>query len=300
VNKRFKMLRVWVALWLMAGLAGAAAGDPPEAAEGGSGRLALSVMTYNLRYASATPPNAWGVRRPVLQRCIQQVAPDLVGTQEGLYGQLKELAAGLPEYAWIGLGRDGGSRGEFMAIFYRRDRFEPVEYDHFWLSDTPEVIGSSTWGNKCRRMVTWVRFRDRTSGCEFYHWNTHLDHEIENARQQGARLIRERVERLKTTLPIVMTGDFNAVAGRSAAYSILVGEGGLADTWTLARERVNESLNSFNGFREPVRGSERIDWVLARGSVTVSKAEVVEWRDNGQHASDHFPVMAWLEFGTQR
>ena len=72
-------------------------------------------------------------------------------------------------------------------------------------------------------------------------------------------------------------------------------EGAFADTWTLAGERANERLNSFNGFREPAYGSERIDWVLARGAVKVSKVEVVDCRENGQYASDHFPVMAWLE-----
>lgn len=286
---------MWASLMTVLGLAGMAEWGTAWSAEEGTERLTLSVMTCNLRYASATPPNAWAARRPVLQRCLERWAPDLIGTQEGLYPQLKDIAADLPEYAWIGLGREGGSRGEFMAIFYRRDRFEPVEYDHFWLSDTPDVIGSSTWGNKNRRMVTWVRFRDRASGREFYHWNTHLDHEIEKARQQGAQLIRQRVESLKTTLPIVLTGDFNAVAGQSAAYSILVTKDAFADTWTLAQERVNERLNSFNGFREPVLGSERIDWVLARGPVKVSKVEVIDCRENGQYASDHFPVMAWLE-----
>jgi hypothetical protein len=84
-------------------------------------------------------------------------------------------------------------RGEFMAIFYRRNRFEPLEYEHFWLSDTPDVIASSTWGNGVRRMVTWAKFRDRTTGREFYFWNTHLDHEVQFAREKSAELIRQRI-----------------------------------------------------------------------------------------------------------
>src|SRR5262245_1703534 len=68
----------------------------------------LVVMTYNLRYASDQPPNAWPARRPVMKAAIERMAPDLFGTQEGLYRQLKDLAADLPVYDWIGLGRDGG------------------------------------------------------------------------------------------------------------------------------------------------------------------------------------------------
>jgi endonuclease/exonuclease/phosphatase family metal-dependent hydrolase len=262
--------------------------------------LPLCVMSFNLRFASPTPPHAWPERRPVMRDCIRTVAPDLIGTQEGLYGQLKDLAADVPEYAWIGTGRDGGSRGEFMAVFYRRDRFEPMAYDHFWLSDTPEVVASSTWGNSCRRMVTWVRLRERPSGREFYFWNTHLDHQVEPARQKGAALIAERVKALQTDLPVLLVGDFNANATQSRAYEILTREGGFADTWFLAQERRNERLNSFHGYLKPVAASQRIDWILARGPVTVARAEILTFQQHGQTPSDHFPVAAWLQLPAAR
>ncbi len=257
-------------------------------------------MTFNLRYASPNPPNSWTERRPVMRECIRRLAPDLIGTQEGLYPQLKDLAADLPDYAWIGQGREGGSHGEFMAVFYRRDRFEPLEYDHFWLSDTPGAVGSSTWGNSNRRMVTWVRFRDRRSGPEFYFWNTHLDNDVELARQKSAELIRRRMETIKTNLPLVLTGDFNCAGGNSRAWEILVKEGGLTDTWPLARERVNERLNSFNGFEPPKEQGVRIDWILVRGAATVDKEEVCNYSEHGRFPSDHFPVVAWLTLGGGR
>ena len=256
--------------------------------------LKLCVATFNLRYASTERPNSWTQRRPVMRDCLRQLAPDLIGTQEGLHAQLKDIAADLPGYDWIGTGRDGGNKGEFMAIFYRRDRFEALATNHFWLSDTPEVIASSTWGNTCKRMVTWVRFRERSSGREFYFWNTHLDHEVEGARQKSAALIRQRVEALKTDLPVVLTGDFNCAGGHSRAYEILVKESGFADTWSMARSRTNEALNSFHGFQTPKTNSVRIDWVLVRGTATVEKSEVVTFSEKGQTPSDHFPVATWL------
>jgi len=258
--------------------------------------LKLCIATFNLRYASSNTPNSWAERRPVMRDCLRQLAPDLIGTQEGVHQQLKDIAADLPDHDWIGTGRDGGNKGEFMAIFYRRDRFEPLTTNHFWLSDTPEIVASSTWGNTCKRMVTWVRFRERRTGREFYFWNTHLDHEVEAARQKGAALVRERVAALKTDLPIVLTGDFNCAGGRSHAYDTLVKEGGFTDTWTIAKSRVNEALNSFNGFQTPKTNSVRIDWVLVRGAATVDKTEVVNFSQAGQYPSDHFPVAAWLMF----
>jgi endonuclease/exonuclease/phosphatase family metal-dependent hydrolase len=254
----------------------------------------LLIATYNLRYAGDEPPNAWPQRRPMLKTLLDLYRPDLIGTQEGLYPQIKDIAADQPAYDWIGLGRDGGSRGEFMAIFYRRDRFEPLEYDHFWLSDTPEVIGSSTWGNGVRRMVTWARFRDRTTGREFYFWNTHLDHEVQLAREKSAELIRQRIGVLPSGAPLFLVGDFNSVARENRAYEILTQEAGLTDTWYAARERRNEDANSFTGFGPLRREGRRIDWILARGAMDVRATEAVTFQQGGRWPSDHLPVMAWV------
>ena len=258
----------------------------------------LVVMTYNLRFASATPPNAWPDRRPIMKECIRELMPDLIGTQEGVYAQLKDLEADLPEYEWLGLGRDGGSRGEFMAIYYRRDRLEPLEYDHFWLSDTPAVMGSTTWGNSNRRMVTWVRFQDRRTRQEFYLWNTHFDHQIQEAREKSAKLIRERIAKLNPALPLIFTGDFNAVAGKNAAYDTFVGDGFLADTWKTAKEHKGDrTLSTFNGFKPALHESERIDWILTRGPVQAERTQIIDFQKAGQYPSDHFPLVAWLRLG---
>lgn len=275
-----------VAVALAAQVAGQAQGTAP---------LDLRVMTYNLRYASQKPPNEWPARRPIMKSLIAKTAPDVFGTQEGLYAQLKDIAADHPDYEWIGLGRDGGSRGEFMAVFYKRARFEPVAFDHFWLSDTPEVIGSATWGHSNRRMVTWVRFRERATGREFMFWNTHLDHEVEAARQKAAALIRDRLAAADRAVPLILVGDFNCAAGSSRAWEILTGEAGLSDTWTMAAARVNDGMNTFNGFQPARKEGVRIDWILLRGKAGVSRAEIVTYSENGQNPSDHFPVVVDLK-----
>jgi len=257
----------------------------------------LGVMTYNLRYASPTGPDAWPGRRPLVRELIQSIAPDVFGTQEGLYQQLKDLAGDLPDYDWIGVGRDGGSRGEFMAVFYRKGRLEPVAFDHFWLSDTPEVIGSTTWGNSNRRMVTWVKFCDRQTKQEFYCFNTHFDHQIQTAREKSAELVRQRIAALDPKLPVLLLGDFNAAAGKNQTYEILTRDGFLKDTWQTARERQGEGLGTFNNFKAIQPDGPRIDWILAHGDVAADKIEIVTFQRNGRFPSDHFPVVARLRVG---
>lgn len=273
----------------------------PSFAESATGTPAgtLCVMTYNLRFASPTPPNAWPQRRPLLTGLIGRLAPDVIGTQEGVYAQLQDIATDLPDYQWIGLGREGGSRGEFMAVFYRKDRLEPLAFDHFWLSDTPEVTGSATWGNTYKRMVTWVRFRDRRTQAEFWFFNTHFDHQVETARVKSAELLRRRIAALEPQLPVVLTGDFNAAAGTSEPWKILTQDGFVHDTWQTARERRGEGVGTFNDFKAARPQGPRIDWIMTRGEVAADRVEIVPEERDGQFPSDHFPVVAHLRLGGQ-
>lgn len=261
----------------------------------------LCVMTYNLRYASATPPNAWQQRRPLMREVITNVAPDIMGTQEGLLAQLQDLASDLPDYDWAGVGRDDGkTKGEFMAVFYRKARLEALSTNHFWLSDTPEIPGSTTWGNSNRRMVTWLKFRDRVTGGEFFLFNTHFDHQIQPAREKSAELVRKRIATLETKLPVLLIGDFNAAAEANKAYEILTYGNFFADAWTTATTRAGDGIGTFNGFQPGLRPGPRIDWILTRGAISVARAETVTFSRAGQFPSDHFPVATWLNLPSAR
>lgn len=254
----------------------------------------LDVMTFNVRYAHTTPPDLWPDRRPVVRGVIERRRPDLIGTQEVLYTQLTDMAADLPAYEWIGLGREGGSRGEFMAVFYLRDRFDPLAYDHFWLSDTPATIGSASWGNRIPRMVTWVRFRERTTGRELVFVNTHFDHESQPARERSAELLLERLRAFGDTTPVILVGDFNAAAGSNPVHDRLTGVDAFADSWVVLG--LPDTLKTFHAFRgvEAARGAGRIDWILTRGPVEVLSSEIITDARDGQYPSDHFPVVARL------
>lgn len=279
--------RTWIATTLLLLCATALPGQQDE----------LRVMTFNIRYAHTNPPNLWPDRREAVRDAILAASADIVGTQEGQYGQLVDMAEDLPGYDWVGLGREGGSRGEFMAIFYRRARFEPLEYDHFWLSDTPGEIGSRSWGNRIPRMVTWVRFRDRVSQREFYLVNTHFDHESQPSRERSAALLLERVESFDASLPVIVTADFNADAASNPVFTALTAPSTFADTWRVT-EGAEPPIGTFHNFlgAEEARGRGRIDWILTRGAVEALDTEIVTLARDGQYPSDHFPVVARLRF----
>jgi endonuclease/exonuclease/phosphatase family metal-dependent hydrolase len=260
----------------------------------------LDVMTFNLRYASASAPHSWAERRPVIRKLLRGEAPHLIGTQEGLYHQLRDIEQDLGAgYAWIGTGREGGSRGEFAAIFYDTARLTPLEYDHFWLSETPSTIGSTDNFRRKKeragspRMVTCVRFGVQGTASMFYALNTHLDNRSEVARRRAAtQLTRYLTSRLDPALPRIVTGDFNAAATPgTSVYDTMLNAGHLVDSWTHATQR-GEHYATWHGYQPPVPGGVRIDWILTSPDVSTRYAAINTYRDQGQYPSDHLPVQA--------
>ncbi|MEF3304125.1 endonuclease/exonuclease/phosphatase family protein [Paenibacillus sp. GYB003] len=280
---------------MMLGICAAtAAGGCSKERPANANAAALKVMSFNLRTAAAKDDHPWAKRLSVAKALIQSEKPDLLGTQEGIRSQLTDLESALPGYKWIGEGRDRGGQGEYMAIFYNEARLKPLRQRHFWLSDTPDVPGSKSWGNSYPRMATWVLFEDRTTGHRFYAVNTHLDHQSEAARQLGAGLIARSIGEFGEDAPVLLTGDFNAAVG-SGPYRILTAEGKLKDAVRDAAAKVNENVGTFHGYKGGGSG-QTIDWILYRGDVRVARSEVVTFSEGGQFPSDHYPVTAEIAF----
>lgn len=253
--------------------------------------VSLTIMTFNLRYASDQPPHAWPQRRPVVAEVLTVAGADIIGTQEGLAAQIADVATDHPEYGRIGRGRDADGTGESGTIFYRRDRLTVRDHGHFWLSDTPELPGSTSWGNTLPRMASWVRFHDHDGDTdrELVLLNTHLDHESAAARVRGAELICRWTEQLDAELPVIITGDFNAIARADPTYDVFV-DAGFVDLRFGATERIGPDYDSFHGYEAPGTRGDHIDWILARGPVVARRFGLIDVQLAGQRPSDHFPL----------
>lgn len=250
----------------------------------------LSVMSFNIRLpAESDGVDYWETRKPLAVRMLREQQPDVIGLQELVKAQADYLARELPQYAWFGRGREADGGGEHMGVFYRKDRLKVIESGDFWLSDTPDVAGSITWGHPHPRMVTWALFEQRSDGRRFYLFNTHLPYrdEDEAARLKGAQAIARRLATLPDDVPVVLTGDFNTTPD-SDAHAVLAGT--LQDAWTTA-PRVEGIDATFHGFTG--KADRRIDWIFVRGAQLESITSVTT-RWNHRYPSDHFPLVATL------
>ncbi|HLD46468.1 MAG TPA: endonuclease/exonuclease/phosphatase family protein, partial [Desulfobaccales bacterium] len=223
---------------------------------------------------------------------IARHLPDLLGTQEGTVPQLDYLEEHLAGYLPLTAHRQVDPTCQYPTIFYRGDRFEVEESSEFWLSETPQVHRSLSWGSAFPRMVTYGRFREKGRITSFYFINTHLDHVSEAARREGARMIREFF--LPMNRPLILVGDFNEPPDAPVYEQFIYADSPLQDTWRQVHPETEEAPTQ-HGFDGRPRGS-RIDWILTTPPFVVRRTAIVTDNREGCYPSDHFPYEAEVEY----
>lgn len=284
-------------------------------------KAVFNVASYNLRQLNdgdTKAGNGWSRRCPVLGELIRYHEFDIFGTQEGFKSQLEDLKGELPEYDYIGVGReDGKQEGEHSAIFYRKDMFTLLDHGDFWISETPDKPGLG-WDAVCPRICSWGKFRHNESGREFVMFNLHMDHVGKKARVEGAKLVRRRIDNFGKDCPAFVTGDFN-VDQTSTSYRTITAGGDLLDSYEVAQLRY--ALNgTFNNYETDNYTDSRIDHVFVSPDVKVLKYGVLtdtyRTPENSEHVdatdapqeievsryvartpSDHFPVVVKVSLG---
>lgn len=251
----------------------------------------VRVMSFNIRYGTARDgDDAWPLRRAQLFALLRREAPDILGLQEALRGQLDEVRAALPGYGEAGVGRDDGrTAGEYAAVLWRMERFELLATGDFWFSDTPALPGSRSWGNAVTRLCTWVRLRNRATGRTVSVFNVHLDHESQPSRERSAAMLLARIALRGNDDPVLVTGDFNAGEDNPAVAAV---RERLRDSYRVARP-ADTVVGTFHAFRGDSTG-EKIDYVFVSPEWSVLDAAIRRTSVAGRYPSDHFPVTARL------
>jgi endonuclease/exonuclease/phosphatase family metal-dependent hydrolase len=272
-----------------------------DSAAAPAARNDLRVMTFNVRVRTFIDLfDNWTSRRDLLAQTVRQSDPDILGTQECLAEQSDYLRQELADYDFVGVGRDDGDRrGEMCALFFRRDRFEKIDAGHFWLSQSPDVPGSRSWGSAYTRMATWVKLRQRGGGPTVCIVNTHFDVFSARARLESARLVRSKIQSLAAGLPCIVMGDFNDSPGSEAYRELLVN--GIGPAMADAFRASNPISSAHEGTRHDFSGrttGPRIDWIVVSREFQSVESSIVHASRNGKYPSDHFPVTAVLKLAS--
>jgi endonuclease/exonuclease/phosphatase family metal-dependent hydrolase len=254
----------------------------------------FNVMSFNLRYDTPNDSiNAWPNRKDAVADLVKFHEAEIVGVQEALLHQLKDLEERLPDHKWLGVGRDDGiAKGEFSAILYNKHLFQVMDSGTFWLSDTPDVP-SKGWDAAIVRVCSWAKMKNRHLGKDFYIFNTHYDHIGVEARTNSSKLIIEKVKEIAGNLPVILTGDFNSEP-ETKAYETLTE--GLTDARNLSENPPYGPYGTWNGFDHNADLTRRIDYIFVNEKVLVRKYAVLSDAIEKRYPSDHLPVMAEVMF----
>jgi len=248
----------------------------------------IKVMSFNIRMGLANDGiNHWINRKSLALARINAFEPDLLGIQECCDDEAQAgfLKRRLSRYEFYGLQRGGNSDTamEMAPALFKKSSFNLLESGCFWLSETPEQSGSLNWDAAFPRTCLWFRLCHRKTLKELLFLNTHFDYQpiamIESAKVLGTWLIKN------ADTPLIVTGDFNADK-RSESYRILTNH--LVDAYP------NDD-NTFHDYGKIDTGYP-IDWILVSAHFQIKNNRIDNYHENDVYPSDHYPLLAKLEW----
>jgi len=254
------------------------------------------IASYNLRMDTPSDSlDSWEHRKAKVNSLIRFHDFDIFGTQEGFHHQIMDIIKP-GDYAYTGVGRDDGKdAGEHSAIIYKKDRFLVLDKGDFWFSETPEIPGKGWDATCCNRICSWAKFKDITSGKEFYFFNVHYDHQGREAQRQSSLLLMKKIREIAKGYPVICTGDFNSTPD-SKPIQIIYEDGLLNDSYKVTLQPPYGTTGTFNSFNVYAEMKDRIDYIWVSKDFMVYKYGVLNDVQYGHFPSDHFPVMINVSF----
>jgi len=255
----------------------------------------LKIMSYNIKLDYPKEgKNSWTKRKSFMVNQIKFYEPDVLGVQEAMPNQMKDMDSLLTDYSFVGVGRDDGkNEGEFSAIFYKNKELNVLQSSTFWLSQTPDKV-SMGWDAVCNRVCTFALFQHKKTKETFWVFNTHFDHVGEVARQKSAALILKKINTLNTkNYPVLLMGDFNLEPDSKPIQTIT---SILDDSKNIAKLAFGPE-GTFNGFNFDKTVKRRIDYIfVSKSSILVKKYAVLSDNWDLKYPSDHLPVFITFQF----
>lgn len=253
----------------------------------------MKLVTFNIRCDwGEDGQNNFCFRKPLILKTLEKEQPDVLCFQEVLPHVAKWLQDSLKGYTCVGCGRSNTLEDEQLTICFRADKYQLLEMDTYWLSETPYVPGTChKEQSDCPRVTTQVLLREYATGKCFRIVNVHLDHIGAYARCVGLDQVLTHAEsaRFCPDAAIIVTGDYNAYPGDHEFDAVFEKHPGYVN----ATEGIGHTWHDFKG--DLMEDTGNIDYVYLKGDVHCTHVEKWKQQENGVFLSDHYPVCAVIE-----
>lgn len=249
----------------------------------------LKIITSNIRFSNPIDGiHDWPYRLPLLVDLYQNFGPDILATQEGRIGQLKELDEKLPNLILIDSHRDWIDERMYPCLFINPQTISIERSGDIWLSETPETPGSKSFDSTFPRLCTWAEITLKTSEKKLMIVNTHLDHILSSTRMKQIHVLINEVKKINNR-ELIIVGDFNE-SPLTSIKSDLMDAFKLKDPWVEKNYKEETSHHGFNGL-EAISG-DRIDWILIPEHFECTNLVMDKQSVQDVYPSDHYPILA--------
>lgn len=257
----------------------------------------IIVASYNTAapWGSVIEGTGSNKRAKLFAQQINDQMPDTLGVQEINSDWVKKMEEFLPQYAYYGVKRGGDKnekQSEMNGIFYLKDKFELLQSDTFWLTDTPDVESKYPDAG-CYRICSYVILKNKATGKVFAHFNTHFDNTSEGAQKLGGELVSEKAKEVSVfygDIPVVITGDFNQYS--DAPGCMALEENGFFNANKTVKN--GDNMVTYNGWTKETAGRP-IDYIFTNDGFTVNSYEVVTDTGAKTNVSDHYMIKSSLK-----
>lgn len=269
-------------------------------------RSSHNILSCNIRVAlprDNKTGNSWNDRKDLCIDVIKSYNPDIIGFQEVLEVQNEDLKKAFPNFFSFGFegpamdAHEEGYHGVAKnPVFFSTKRYELISAGTYWLSETPHIGGSKSWGTARARHTNWVRLRDKKSKDEFRFLSLHLDHESQEAREKQIQMVMDEANQYPDGFRQILTGDFNASAANNVVKAIK--SNGWTDTYTAihGEEEPGATVHVFKGANDPKKDRrKKVDFIFTRGDIQTNSAKIIKDHKNGRYPSDHYFIDADVE-----
>jgi endonuclease/exonuclease/phosphatase family metal-dependent hydrolase len=254
----------------------------------------LNLVTCNIRFDNpADGPNAWTHRRLFLSEILRSHGPDILATQEGRFDQLRDLEQLLEDYELYDHHRSWIKERMYPTFFLKKGCFETLQGGDLWLSETPDIAGSLSFGSAFPRLMTWLKVQPIDKTEQLLLVNTHLDHVKRETRIEQCRVLIKEVKKImEPKSKLIVMGDFNDDPASEVRLLFETSFPGIQDSWRLHHQTEESSHHAFQG---EVPNGSRIDWILVDSAVPVLSSHMDKSVREGKYPTDHYPIISQIK-----
>ena len=245
--------------------------------------MTIRFATCNILFDDGKSEPRWEQRAKHLVKLISELSPDVIATQEGRKDQLLDLRDMLAaDYELVEKHRNWDTVKMYPCLFIKRNQVTCLESYDRWLSETPTVEHSKSFGSRWPKLATIAKLKKDNQ--LFTAASFHLDNVAADARPLQAEVLIEQCQGLRGDSPVVLLGDANDEPGSKTIE--VFKEHKYQDPFSWA-----STPYTFHGFKEKTH-DHRIDFILHDDKMSAITS-FVDFRSK-DHYSDHFMVVSDL------